>query len=320
METAISPDLIRTALQHIPANLSRDSWVRMGMAVKSEFPDETGRSLFTEWSASTPHDFDPRATRSTWCSIKQDGGVGIGTLLHLAKEHGFTLPMADQAPSPPDPVAAAKLAAERANLARLESEQTAARHAATSDEAKTIWDAASEAGHSGYLTRKGVKPYGVRITSDGVLLVPMRDTTGKLWNVQRIAPEPPSGGGPDKLFQRGGRKSGLWHMIGDSTRASVLLVAEGYATAASVHEATNRPTACAFDAGNLAQVTHALHQAHPTALIMICGDDDTGTQERTGHNPGRDKATESFTSSLETRINARLQDLNGRQYPQQYPQ
>ncbi len=206
METAISPDLIRAALQHIPANLSRDSWVRVGMAVKSEFPDETGCSLFTEWSASMPDNFDPKSTRSTWCSIKQDGGVGIGTLLHLAKEHGFTLPKADQAPSPPDPVAAAKLAAERANRTRLESEQTAARHAATSDEAKTIWDAASETGHSGYLARKGVKPYGVRITSDGVLLVPMRDFTGKLWNVQRIAAEPPLSGGPDQLFQRGGRQ------------------------------------------------------------------------------------------------------------------
>jgi putative DNA primase/helicase len=296
METAISSDLIRTALRHIPANLSHDSWVRMGMAVKSEFPDETGRSLFTEWSASTPDDFDPKTTSSTWCSIKQDGGVGIGTLLHLAKKHGFTLPKADQTPSPPDPVAAASLVAERANRARLESEQTLACHAAASDEAKTIWDAASETGHSGYLARKGVKPFGVRVTSDGVLLVPMRDSTGKLWNVQRIAAEPPPSGGPDKLFQRGGRKSGLWHMIGDSTRASVLLVVEGYATAASVHEATNRPTACAFDAGNLAHVTKALHQAHPTALIVICGDDDTGTQERTGHNPGRDLATAAARS------------------------
>ena len=80
----------------------------MGMAVKSEFPDETGRSLFTEWSASTPHDFDPRATRSTWCSINQDGGVGIGTLLHLAKEHGFTLPKPDQAPAAPSPEALAQ--------------------------------------------------------------------------------------------------------------------------------------------------------------------------------------------------------------------
>ena len=130
-------------------------------------------------------------------------------LVGWAKKHGFTLPKADQAPSPPDPVAAASLVAERANRARLESEQTVACHAAASDEAKTIWNAASETGHSGYLARKGVKPYGVRITSDGVLLVPMRDFTGKLWNVQRIAAEPPLSGGPDKLFQRGGRKSGL---------------------------------------------------------------------------------------------------------------
>jgi putative DNA primase/helicase len=71
----------------------------------------------------------------------------------------------------------------------------------------------------------------------------------------------------------------------------VLLLAEGYATAASLHQATGRPVAVAFDAGNLAPVAKALHQATPTAFIVLCGDDDIDTHARTGHNPGRDKAT-----------------------------
>ena len=50
------------------------------------------------------------------------------------------------------------------------------------------------------------------------------------------------------------QKSGLWHMLGQPEGAAVVLVAEGYATAASLHEATGLPVAVAFDAGNLVHV------------------------------------------------------------------
>ena len=81
--TNITPDLIRAALAHIPANLAREDWARVGMAIKSEYPDATGQDLFEAWSAKADN-HDPRATRSTWRSIKAGGGVGVGTLLHLA--------------------------------------------------------------------------------------------------------------------------------------------------------------------------------------------------------------------------------------------
>jgi putative DNA primase/helicase len=74
----ITPELIRAALQHIPANLPRDEWARVGMAIKSEFADETGRDLFTTWSASGDG-FNAKDAADTWRSIKAGGGVGIGT-------------------------------------------------------------------------------------------------------------------------------------------------------------------------------------------------------------------------------------------------
>ena len=98
MTTHITPDLIRVALAHMPASLPRDEWARVGMAIKSEYPDATGQDLFEAWSA-TADGHDPRATRSTWRSIKAGGGVGIGTLLRIAKEHGFTLPKGAEAPA-----------------------------------------------------------------------------------------------------------------------------------------------------------------------------------------------------------------------------
>ena len=141
--------------------------------------------------------------------------------------------------------------------------------------------------------RKGVQGHGVRFAPGGVLLVPMRNAAGELGNVQSIAPERPANGGPEKLFLRGGRKSGLWHWCGDPQDAPALLVCEGYATGASIHEATGRPVALAFDAGNLAHVAKAIRKAYPAALILLCADNDTATEAKTGTNPGRVKAAEA---------------------------
>lgn len=291
----ISPELIRAALGHIPAAVPRDEWARVAMAIKSEYPDDTGFDLFNAWSQTAGDQYDAKATRDTWRSVKAGGGVGIGTLLHLAKQNGFTLPGAAQATAKPDPAEAARLAAERAQ--RQQEEQARTQHAQEQAAADALarWEAASETGHSAYLERKGVQGYGVRYTLDGWLLVPLIDGTGKLWNVQRIAPAKPTDGAPDKLFCKGGRKSGLWHLLGHvwADAGAAVLVAEGYATAASLHQATGLPVAVAFDAGNLDKVAKALHKHYPAALVVVCGDDDRDTEARTGTNPGRVKAKQA---------------------------
>ncbi|WHZ12497.1 MAG: DNA primase, phage-associated [Burkholderiaceae bacterium] len=288
-QTNITPELIRAAMAHVPANCDRDTWARVAMAIKSEFPDEVGRDLFTEWSA-TGDSFDAKAVRDTWRSVKAGGGVTIGTLLHIAKEHGFDLPRPEQAPAAPPPEVLARRRREKAEHEATEQARTEAAQTRAAGEAAALWDAASESGASAYLARKGVQSYGVRFAADGWLLVPVRNEVGELVNLQRIAPAKPSDGAPDKLFLKGGRKRGCWHWCGDPAGAAVLMLAEGYATAASVHEATGRPVAVAFDAGNLAHVAKALHKRHPAALIVIAGDDDVQTHARSGANPGRDKA------------------------------
>lgn len=309
-QTEITPGLLRAALQFIPPTLPRDEWVRVGMAIKSEYPDDTGFELFDLWSQGAAEGYNSRDTKSTWRSIKAGGGVAVGTLLQMAKSHGFTLPKGQQAPALPTPAELAKREQDRAEARRLEDERRAHAQAFASEEAYRLWDDASDTGASPYLDRKGVQPYGVRYAAGRVLLVPLRDAAGMLWNVQRIAPARPADGGPDKLFLKGGRKTGLWHLVGGraspSTAASdepgqapkadespapaepaVLLVAEGYATAASLHEATGYPVAVAFDAGNLGPVCKALRTAYPACLLVLCGDDDRATQG----NPGRTKAT-----------------------------
>jgi len=99
------------------------------------------------------------------------------------------------------------------------------------------------------------------------------------------------GHAPPPFFKRG--PAPLVRLAFFVTLSLVLLVAEGYATAASCFEATGRPVFVAWDAGNLAHVVRALRGRDPAARILVCGDDDRATETRTGKNPGRLKATEA---------------------------
>lgn len=142
------------------------------------------------------------------------------------------------------------------------------------------WDAARPAMEHPYLKAKGVKPHGLRLEGEG-LLIPMRDTTGTLHSLQVIDPE----GG--KRFQPGGRVKGCYHSFGKPGR--VLVVAEGYATGSSIHEATGHAVAVAFNAGNLLSVAQALHAKYPAMPLILAADDD----HRTEGNPGLTKAREA---------------------------
>ena len=288
--TPISVALLGEALGFIPASLPRDEWARVGMAIKSEFPDDAGWGLFRDWSASDAAGFDEAAALSTWRSIKAGGGVGVSTLLYLAKQHGFKLPRRSKGPHVPGKPLPGRAVQKSAAAKAAEEAQQRAAQQAVAQQAVQQWEAASTTGSSAYLQRKGVTGYGVRYAADGCLLVPLRDEKGELWNVQRIAPAKPAKG-PDKLFLKGGRKSGLWHMLGSADGAETVLLAEGYATAASLRQATGLPVAVAFDAGNLLHVAKALHGLMPEALLVVCGDDDAAAEQKIGRNTGRSKAS-----------------------------
>lgn len=267
---------IRAALAAIPAD-DRELWLRIGMAVHAELPDDDGLALFDEWSqrGST---YDVRAVRDTWRSFKP-GRISIGTLWHEAKARGFK----PDRPAPRETIEERqRRESERAQRRAADEAHYRARADGAARDAAALWREGSDAGRSAYLQRKGVQAHGVRFLADGTLLVPVRNAAGELVNLQRIA------GDGTKRFLPGGRKAGCWHLIGDAAPgADVLLIAEGFATGSSVHEATGRPVAVAFDAGNLAKVAQSLHALHPGARVLIAGDDDRDTETRTGKNPGR---------------------------------
>ena len=66
---------------------SRDHWVRIGMAIHSELPDENGLELWSVWSSEDPEyadDWDKgNPCETVWKSFKR-GGIGLGTLIYWA--------------------------------------------------------------------------------------------------------------------------------------------------------------------------------------------------------------------------------------------
>jgi putative DNA primase/helicase len=135
-----------------------------------------------------------------------------------------------------------------------------------------------------YLASKGIQACGVRIDASGSLLVPMRDAAGTLHSLQTIT------AGGDKRFLFGGRVKGCYHSLGKPE--GLIIVCEGYATGASLYEATGHAVAVAFNAGNLEAVASALRAKFPALKIIIAADDD----HRTDGNPGITKATAAATA------------------------
>lgn len=176
---------------------------------------------------------------------------------------------------------------EQAEYRRMRDSQRAAAEAerralqrSTAERARRIFEKLPEGGACAYLTRKKVRNFGVRF-SRGALVVPVRRLSDDvLVSLQFINPD------GSKKFLTGGEKKGCGHVLGHIEPTLPLLVAEGYATAATLHEATGFPVVVAFDAGNLHPVAHALRSRYPDIEIVIAGDDDRFTDG----NPGRTKA------------------------------
>jgi len=153
--------------------------------------------------------------------------------------------------------------------------------------AEATWRTAKPATTHPYLTRKGVQAHVAR--QDGELLLLPMYHDGKVVNVQTIDPD----GG--KLFLTGARKSGTYcPLTAQTDDKSTILICEGFATGASLREATGHPVMVAWDAGNLPKVAKVAREKRPEARIIVCADNDTETMVKgLPKNVGLDKAQEA---------------------------
>ncbi|OFW87510.1 MAG: hypothetical protein A3J37_07260 [Alphaproteobacteria bacterium RIFCSPHIGHO2_12_FULL_45_9] len=162
-----------------------------------------------------------------------------------------------------------------------EAEEIAKRKVAR-DKALYIWENSSPAPDSHlYLVRKKVRNHGLRINKKA-LIIPIRDNVGQLHSLQFIDAD------GNKRFLSGGRKKGCYFVIGNPI--DILCICEGYATAASIHDATGSAVAVAFDAGNLKSVALALRSKFPQIEITLCADNDADSPVNIGLNKAREAA------------------------------
>jgi putative DNA primase/helicase len=143
------------------------------------------------------------------------------------------------------------------------------------ERANSIWNDATEVQPHPYLYRKGVNAYGIRQSGDS-LVIPLR-ADGEIQSLQFINAD------GTKKFLTGGRIKGCYLSIGKPQ--DVIYIAEGYATGASIREATGAAVVVAFNAGNLKTVTGLLRDKFPAIELIICADDANGV--------GLDKANEA---------------------------
>lgn len=143
-----------------------------------------------------------------------------------------------------------------------------------------IWsDAIAASPDHPYLKRKGIEPHGARLTGDGRLIVPLYNASGDLASLQYISES-------EKRYHAGGTTKACSWTLGEITPGAIF-VAEGYATAATVHEVSGRPCVVAYSANNLPIIVGQLREAHGQTqdLVIVADNDASGV--------GRNKADEA---------------------------
>lgn len=202
--------------------------------------------------------------RNGWCVIFADGVRPVAVFGHWAKNVHETVVLGKTGPMTSGERERATMAMD---AARRERERTIAkaREWARRD-AAIKWKNAKPAPDSHpYLVAKKISGAGLRVLGMN-LLVPMYDETGTLQNLQQIHPN------GRKRFLKGGALKDLYATMG--TVGERILICEGWATGASLHQATGHPVAVAFCAGNLDNVGLMLHRKYLDATLVFCADND----------------------------------------------
>ena len=170
----------------------------------------------------------------------------------------------------------------RAELSRIERENgEKLRHAEAANTARSAWQSAEPASEHPYLANKRVQAHDLRVARidghgvrAGDLLVPIHNSRGHLVSLQRIT----SSGA--KFYLVGGEKRACFYRFGGEGKAWLV---EGYATGASVHEATGKPVVVAFDAGGMKPVADLLRgQLHGVAA----DNDESGAGQKAAEGTG----------------------------------
>lgn len=272
-------DEVQAALSYIPTPATHNEWYPIAIAIKDAL-GENGFTLWDEWSRQGKG-YNSSVVKSTWKSATpKPGGITAATLFRLARDNGYR-PERPYVPPTPEQMAARE-AEQRARDEAAARELADTRRQAAK-KAYGIWknaDKTVDLNHA-YLQRKGIAEAelvrGIRqneYQGQRQLVIPLYQG-GELVSVQTIN----EAGG--KHFLKGGEKSGSYAVLGNLEREAHkgIVLAEGFATAASIRKATGAPVVIAFDSGNMIRIAEnmASRLSAEQRVVFAADNDPSGT-------------------------------------------
>ncbi|HGD8911273.1 TPA: primase-helicase zinc-binding domain-containing protein, partial [Escherichia coli] len=146
--------------------------------------------------------------------------------------------------------------------------------------AARLLQASCESAGNTYLTHKGFPEHicheltsahkiGGVMFRPGDLIVPLYNADGELVNIQLIS------GNGSKCFLKGGQVKEAYHLIeGGGSSVRRIWIAEGYATALTIHHLTGEAVMVAFSSVNFLSLTSVAHNKYPGYQLIIAADRD----------------------------------------------
>lgn len=253
----------------VPAD-DRDAWLQVGMALHHEYGDAAW-GVWDQWSQTSDR-YDPRAARATWRSFGDapaGRAVTIGTLIHLAREHGYR-------PTDPPNTRPPARAPER-------PPEALPKRSDTTGYALRLWMAADRTSEAvkthPYAVAKGIDWHAGagRVQASGrvigrdadCLVIPIRENaTGRVQGVQVINPA-----GAKQTF---GQLSGGALLLGNDLDKSIpWAVLEGWADAVTFtfhwHHG-NAVGVCAFGKGRMDDVARMIDERYRPREVLVIHD------------------------------------------------
>lgn len=263
-------------------------WLKAASILKHEFGYQEGFEMWMAFSARGSS-FNRKHAEYTYKKAKIMSKLSIGTIIYEARNDGFRLDKGRiQEVSP-------HVRKEKEKRKAIEKEKAiAAEIQKEKDYQKKAQDAQGyflslpecEGQNHPYLVKKDIMAHGCRLGDwkyrgeNGEMLVEKNALILPLYDGQKIMTVQAIFADGTKKIKYGAKKEGAYFVIGEETQT--ILLCEGFATGATLHEASQLMTVVAVDAGNLENVAPKIRKMYPLARIIICADNDQYKRKNTG--------------------------------------
>lgn len=288
----LSLETIERALSYLDCD-SREEWLMAGMALKHEL-GHGGFNTWTSW-ASASSSFNIKNSRSQWKGFgRRKNDVKIGSLIHVAMNYGFKFesnkPISHAVKKQRQE---ARMIAEREAIA--DAEKAKQQELKSKQTALQRWNNAVDAMSHPYLDKKNILSHGTKIgewvwkndnnelvKEPNALLIPL-SKDGNIVSLQAIFPYKveKNGNQTDKFLLYGAEKEGV-HFVFYGFDTETILLCEGWATGATLFEATQKTVYVCIDSGNLVHVAKIVREKYPMSHIIVCADNDQYKKVNTG--------------------------------------